>query len=153
MLVKLNAADRETAKEIIKVQIPAYKVEAEIIGFYGIPQLSDTLETIVNCQENFIGYFLHKELAGFISFTETVDELDICRLVVHPDHFRKGIARHLVNHVVTEVSKGRNIVVSTGAANTPAKNLYKSFNFIEVREAEVGPGIFITLLEKKQLEH
>ncbi|RFU64476.1 GNAT family N-acetyltransferase [Peribacillus saganii] len=151
MLVKLNNANRETAIEILRIQIPAYKAEAAIIGFDGIPQLTDTVETIMDCPETFIGYNLKEELAGCISFTETEQEIDICRLVVHPDHYRKGIARQLVNYIVTELSKDRSIIVSTGALNTPAKNLYKNFGFIEVRDAEVGPGIFITLLEKKQI--
>ena len=74
--------------------------------------------------------------------------MEICRLVVHPNHFRKGIARSLVGYVIENVAKGKKTTVSTGAKNIPAKKLYSMFGFIAVQDIEVAPNVFITLLEK-----
>lgn len=149
VLIKvLNHISKETALDILRIQIPSYSVEAELIGFFGIPQLQDTENTIRNCNETFLGYMFDSVLAGFISFTNTDTELGICRLVVHPDFFRKGIASHLVNHVLNEQTCNKKVTVSTGSANIPAKNLYTSFGFREVKEVEVVPGVCITVLER-----
>jgi ribosomal protein S18 acetylase RimI-like enzyme len=147
MITKLNITNKKTAKNILHVQIPAYKVEAEIMSFYGIPQLKDTVETIMNCRETFLGYYAEGELAACLSYTETQNDIHICRLVVHPDHFRKGIAKKLVQHII-DLANNKKIFLSTGSKNVPAKNLYKLFGFVEIKDVEVAPTIFITLFEK-----
>ncbi|WP_019635889.1 GNAT family N-acetyltransferase [Paenibacillus fonticola] len=148
MLIKLDVTDNDTAKKMIAVQIPAYRVEAELIGYDGIPQLLDTVESIMECREQFVGHYIDEELAAFISYEETEQEVEICRLVVHPDHFRKKIATVLVKHVVEKIAGGRKIRVSTGALNFPAKGLYQAFGFRQVRDVEVAPGVFITELQR-----
>ncbi|RFU62005.1 GNAT family N-acetyltransferase [Peribacillus glennii] len=148
MIVKLNPDDQEEAEKILKVQIPAYEVEAELINFHGIPQLKDTVQTIKNSKETFLGYILQGELAGFIAYTLDCAEIDICRLVVHPSHFRKGIARKLAGHVISQAANNhQKLLVSTGSKNLPAKSLYHSLGFMEVKELEVSPGIYISLME------
>ncbi|MBD1381033.1 GNAT family N-acetyltransferase [Metabacillus arenae] len=148
MIKSLNVNNAEMAEKILNVQIPAYKVEAEMINFHGIPQLKDTPGTIMNSKEKFLGFMLEDELAGFISYTENHIAIEICRLVVHPSHFRKGIARKLVAFVMMNMVKDKKAVVSTGAKNLPAKKLYKSFGFKEVKDIEVAQAVYITLLEK-----
>ncbi|MNJ43283.1 Acetyltransferase (GNAT) family protein [compost metagenome] len=148
MLIKLDVTNYDTARRMIEVQIPAYKVEAELIGYDGIPQLMDTVELMMQCQEKCIGYDVDGELAAFVSYEETEQEVEICRLVVHPDHFRKGIATMLVEHVVERIAQGRTIQVSTGALNFPAKGLYQAFGFRQVKDVEVAPGVFITQLQR-----
>ncbi|GIP59958.1 GNAT family N-acetyltransferase [Paenibacillus woosongensis] len=148
MLIKLDVANYDTAKKMIDIQIPAYKVEAELIGYDGIPQLQDTVETMMQCREKFVGYLLGGELVAFISYEETEQEVEICRLVVHPYHFRKKIATILVEHIVETISQGRSIRVNTGALNFPAKGLYQMFGFRQVKDIEVAPGVFITELRR-----
>ncbi|MFD3260320.1 GNAT family N-acetyltransferase [Paenibacillus lentus] len=146
--MKLDVANYDIAKRMIDIQIPAYKVEAELIGFEGIPQLQDTAEKMMECREQFVGYMLDGELVAFISYEETDQEVEICRLVVHPYHFRKKIATILVEHIVETISQGRPIRVNTGALNFPAKGLYQMFGFRQVRDIEVAPGVFITELRR-----
>ncbi|MNJ37928.1 Acetyltransferase (GNAT) family protein [compost metagenome] len=148
MLIKLDVTNYDTARKMIDIQIPAYKVEAELIGYDGIPQLLDTVETMMECREKFVGYFLDGELAAFVSYEETEQEVEICRLVVHPYHFRKKIATILVEHIVETIAHGRPIRVNTGALNFSAKGLYQMFGFRQVRDVEVAPGVFITELRR-----
>lgn len=148
MLRKLNVKNYDTAVQMMKVQIPAYQVEAELIGYEGIPQLRDTVETMMENDETCVGYYLEDQLAAFVSYEETADEVNICRLVVHPDHFRKKIATVLIEYVVEEVAGDRTIRVSTASLNFPAKGLYQAFGFRQVRDYEIAPGIFITELER-----
>lgn len=136
------------ANLILNVQLPAYKVEAKLINFEGIPQLKDNVESIRDSKEIFIGYVIENELKGFLAYTEDDNEFQICRLVVHPSSFKRGIARKLVNYFLNEISNKKKVIVSTGSDNLPAINLYKTSGFKFHKKIEVAPNFFISLFEK-----
>ena len=109
-------------------------MEAELIGFYDIPPLKDTIDTIIQCDEVFYGYYAD-------------DVLDIYRVAVHPEYFRKGIARQLIQFI-EDMNKGiERIIVSTGLKNQPAVSLYLKLGFRKVREAEVAEGVYVVCFE------
>lgn len=147
MIAELNHKDWATAQLILDVQLPSYRVEAEIIGFDDIPPLRDTVETIQTCEESFVGYILSQELAGFISYELTDDGVDICRMVVHPNFFRRGIAKQLLSFLLDGVAAHKKVTVSTGDKNEPAKSLYRGFGFSEVDQIEVAPGVQLACFE------
>lgn len=142
MIEELNIKDRDIVKQILTIQIPAYQVEANLIGFNGIPQLRDTIESIQQSGETFYGLFESSSLIGFVAVEDQDDTLDICRLVVAPAHFRKGVATKLLTFTLSKAKKP--VTVSTGSKNSPAINLYKKHNFRIRSEIEVAPGVFIT---------
>ncbi|OIK08468.1 GNAT family N-acetyltransferase [Bacillus sp. MUM 13] len=147
MIIELDNKSSVMAEKILHVQLPAYQIEANMIGFDGIPQLKDTILDITECRETFVGYTSGDELLGFISYTIDEGVVDICRLVVDPSHFRKGIARELLEHVL-EIAGNNKFIVSTGKKNIPALILYQRFGFEKVKDIEVAPGVFIRILEK-----
>lgn len=147
MLRKLDHQNVSTAKEIQKIQRPAYQVEAELMGFNGIPQLKETILEIQNSGEIFIGCFVKDRLVGFISYKKEGNMIDIHRLVVDPEHFRTGIGRELLTFLLTEFQE-IDFIVNTGKSNAPAKNLYASVGFIEIEDFEVAQGIFCTTFKK-----
>ncbi|REK71156.1 GNAT family N-acetyltransferase [Paenibacillus paeoniae] len=147
MIEKLNHREPITAKAMLAVQLPAYRIEADIIGFDDIPPLRDTAETIMASEETFVGYWLEEELAGFISYELDEHQLGICRMVVHPQYFRRGIAKGLLSYVLTGAGEQKRITVSTGAKNEPAKALYRSFRFTDAGEIEVAPEVSLALFE------
>ncbi|MGC4377250.1 GNAT family N-acetyltransferase [Fictibacillus sp. Mic-4] len=148
MIQPIDIKDPAIAQQVLEVQIPSYQVEAELIGFFGIPQLRDTTRSLMNCPEDFYGYFMDGNLAGAISFVKKDGVVDIHRLIVHPDYFRRGIGRSLVQYVLDFDKNIKKYIVSTGAKNIPAKNLYKKLGFVEIGEQEVAPGVLITQFEK-----
>ncbi|MEH6945117.1 GNAT family N-acetyltransferase [Bacillus sp. JJ722] len=123
-------------------------VEAELIGFFDLPPLKESFEEFQQCGETFLGYFEEDELAGALSFTIEGEELTICRMVVHPNHFRKGIAQMLLDNLEEINQKCTIIKVSTGKDNVPAKNLYLKNGFQFVRDLMVAPGVYISKFEK-----
>ncbi|AXI07901.1 GNAT family N-acetyltransferase [Oceanobacillus sp. 143] len=143
MIKTLNNKDQQIAEEILAIQVPAYEIEADLIGFHGIPQLKDTVETVMASKENFKGFFLEHQLVGFISYEETKSEVDICRLVVDPEYFRQGIARSLLLELIQRAT-GRKILVSTGSKNVPAITLYEEFGFARYHEVEIARGIYLS---------
>lgn len=148
MILELDHRNEAAAKAILKIQRPAYLVEAEMMGFRGIPQLNESILEIRNSGETFFGYGPEGELVGFISFKNVNNTIDIHRLVVDPDHFRKGIGRKLLEFLLDKY-EGMDFNVSTGKGNYPAKKLYESCGFMEAEDFEVAPGIFCTAFEKR----
>jgi ribosomal protein S18 acetylase RimI-like enzyme len=151
MIQYLDITQRSVAKKVLDVQIPSYQVEAEIIGFNGIPQLNDSVESLMTSSEIFYGYFVDTSLAGAIAFVLEDNVLDIHRLIVHPNYFRKGIGESLVQYILNLDTAVKKYIVRTGSKNIPAKNLYKKFGFIEKEDEEVAPNVFLTIFESDRL--
>ncbi|WP_055668697.1 GNAT family N-acetyltransferase [Desnuesiella massiliensis] len=148
MIRKLNLKDIETVKRVLEVQIASYKIEAQIINFYEIPPLKDTIDTLKNCDETFYGYYINDTLAGIISFKIIENTLDIHRVAVHPQFFRMGIAGKLFNYVENIQNNINKVVVRTGRDNLPAVNLYLKNGFQKIKDIEISKDIYLTQLEK-----
>ncbi|SFL57872.1 Acetyltransferase (GNAT) family protein [Gracilibacillus orientalis] len=147
MIDKIDILNRKNAENILNIQILSYKVEAEIIGSYEIPPLKDTVDTLQQCRETFFGYYLDEELCGAISIKIENDEIDIHRLIVHPNHFRKGIAQRLLTFLETNFEV-RAIKVATGSKNTPAISFYKKNGFENSKEVTVNRQLSLIYFEK-----
>ena len=147
MLKQLNTKDKTTAQTILTIQHLAYRIEADLIGFNGIPPLHETIDDILNSEETFIGYYVEDVLAGALSYSVDDAILDIGRLIVHPDYFRRGIAKKLVQSVDT-VEGIQKIIVSTGALNHPARRLYEKLGYKLVEEIMLPEGVEIACYEK-----
>lgn len=148
MIKQLNIRDDKTAGQIVDLQKKAYVMEAELIGFYDIPPLKDMVDDIKNCDEIFYGYYEEDVLAGLISYKLEEDILDIYRVAVRPEYFRRGIARQLIEFIQTNNKGIRKTIVSTGLKNQPAVSLYLKLGFEKIREVEVAPGVYIVCFEK-----
>ena len=148
MIRKLSPSSIEEAAEILEVQIPAYKIEAQYLENNSIPRLYDTVFDIQNCNEIFYGYFIDDTLAGFISFQYVDAVVDIHRLVVSPTYFHRGIATALLEHLFQLHEETINYIVQTGKKNIPALSLYKKHNFIETKEITLPDGLVLVQLTK-----
>jgi ribosomal protein S18 acetylase RimI-like enzyme len=144
----LDNKNSVAAEQIVKLQKASYKVEAELIGFMQIPPLLELPEDILNSEETYYGYFVEGNLGGIISYTIDKGVLDICKVAVHPDFFKRGIATKLIK-LVEQVDGIKSIIVSTGLKNEPAVKLYTSLGFVETHVCEVAQGVHIIHFEKK----
>jgi ribosomal protein S18 acetylase RimI-like enzyme len=152
MIKELDLNQPEILADVFRLQRASYIIEAQLIHFDDIPPLIETKEELKDCGETFLGYFEGEALVGAISYTISDDELTICRMVVHPSHFRKGIAQQLLTKVEEQNQDISVLSVSTGKENPPAKNLYLKNGFKFVSDIEVIPGLFISHF-KKQKHH
>lgn len=143
---EINLSDSTSAAEVHDLQRKAYRIEAELIGTEEIPPLKETLEQLQNSGETFIGCYIGDRLAVAVSFKKEGEVLDIHRVMVHPDFFRRGIAGRLMDHL--EQRKYTGIIVSTGAANTPAVKLYEKLGFERQTDTVVGDGLVIANFKK-----
>ncbi|WP_079527342.1 GNAT family N-acetyltransferase [Solibacillus isronensis] len=150
MIKQFDIRLSKNAEKLLEIQMPSYKVEAEIIGYDDIPPLKDTVNTLKQCGETFFGYYINEELCAAISVKVIDNEVDIHRLIVHPDHFRKGIAQKLLTFIERQFDK-RIIIVATGSKNKPAITLYKKNGFRITKEVQVNEHLSLTYFEKKLL--
>ncbi|SCG84373.1 UPF0157 protein [Proteiniborus sp. DW1] len=148
MIRRLDLNDIVTAEAVLDLQKASYKVEAEILNFYEIPPLKDTIKSLQECDEIFYGYYINDVLAGIISYKVIEDILDIHRVAVHPRFFRMGIAGRLISFVEKIHRNINKLVVCTGAKNLPAVNLYLKNGYKKVKDIEISEGIYISEFEK-----
>jgi ribosomal protein S18 acetylase RimI-like enzyme len=148
---ELDVRDRRQAADMLACQRAGYAVEAELIGFDGIPPLRETLDELMHCGERFLGSYDPEGLAGIVSWEKLADgTVDICRLVVAPRAFRRGHATALLDGL-DRAEPARRLTVSTGTRNLPALTLYQSRGFVPVGIRQVAQGITVTMLERRLL--
>ncbi|HEX5596854.1 MAG TPA: GNAT family N-acetyltransferase [Micromonosporaceae bacterium] len=140
--------DADTAAAVLRLQQAAYTVEAELIGSDGIPALHETLAELRAAPQRWLGAWDAAGLVGAVAYERLEDgTLDICKLVVAPRAFRRGVGTALLE-ALDAAEPAEHAVVWTGTANTPARRLYERRGFAPVRDVEVAPGLWITRFER-----
>jgi ribosomal protein S18 acetylase RimI-like enzyme len=149
MIVMLKHNDPMIAARINQLQQESYAVEAKLIGYDGIPYLLQGVEEIISSRETFIGYQIADELAGVTSYEkEDPESITICRMIISPAFFRRGIAKKLLNVLWHQEPGVRCIYVQTAAKNIPAINLYTKSGFHLIREFSVPDGLKLVRFRK-----
>lgn len=133
----IDLQDSGELLQLLALQMAAYVKEAEMIGLTDIPPLLESPETLRRSGETFYGCYPDAdggELAGAVSVRREADEADglrICRLMVRPERFRRGIAALLLRFILEEASGGTGTVnVRTFTTNTAAMALYSRYGFL-----------------------
>ncbi|MFJ9934761.1 GNAT family N-acetyltransferase [Streptomyces virginiae] len=139
----LDLSDDATADAVHRIGRAAYSVEAEIIGFDGIPALRESLPEMRAQALRWVGAVSEGgELAGFLAWEEEPNgDIGIDRLCVDPAFFRRGVASLLLRHALAELFPGRPVRVTTGAANAPAVRLYEALGFTRGADFSPAPGL------------
>lgn len=146
----IDIQDHAQSLRVLDLQMKAYLLEAEIIGFKDIPPLADSIAALKSCGETFVGFYDEADrLAGAIAYDVQDGTLTVCRMMVHPEHHRKGIASALLAYVLDAHRDMRRFVVATGTANVPAVRLYEKFGFVPCGERLIAPGITLTEMIKE----
>lgn len=145
---RLDLSHEETVRQIWELQRVAYAVEAELIGYNGIPPLHESLSELRACGESFLGMDGEADLVGAVSWIRPDNgTLEICRLVVHPRAHRTGIASSLLN-ALDALEPAERTVVSTGTTNIPALALYRNRGFVATGKQQIAPGTTVTRLAR-----
>ncbi|AOZ93503.1 GNAT family N-acetyltransferase [Paenibacillus crassostreae] len=150
MIMRLSLSEEDIVHQIWRLQQVAYRLEAEKIGFKDIPPLLDTIDTLSQCGETFFGEVNEDGVlqAAIAINNETIGTMTITRMMVHPEHFRKGIAGRMIQYIFEQYSDIPLFIVSTGTRNIPAYTLYLKYGFIPFDTYEVAPDIELTTFHR-----
>jgi ribosomal protein S18 acetylase RimI-like enzyme len=148
-VVHLDHRDQAVAEAIVGIQRAAYAVEAETLGFDGIPPLFEFAEHVRRLDLTILGLQVGTDVVAVLGFRPVGYGVDIDRLAVDPAHFRHGHARCLLTHLHERVApNAARFTASTGAANVPAVNLYRSLGYRVVQEVVLPEGLPVVRLER-----
>lgn len=125
---EVNARDCEIATQIHGVLLAAYQVEAEVIGAADFPPLKRTVEDIATSSTRFVGRIVSDELVAIAEVDLQRDPAWLDSVAVHPDHFRRGHGRELIEWI-WRMWPDRDWGVQTSVFNAPAIQLYLSLGF------------------------
>ena len=140
------ATDPYFAVTLLRLQKTSYALEAELVGDDRIPPLQEDEIGLTAWRGRWLTAWDGVDLVGAIAWWED-ERIEIEKVMVSPSAMRRGIASALLGQVL-ERSVGREIVVATGRANTPAVSLYAKHGFRVEGDEEVPPGIWITRLRR-----
>jgi GNAT superfamily N-acetyltransferase len=144
----IDVRDPEVAQRVWQLQRAAYRVEADLIGFDGIPPLHETVDDIVAARLTWLGiHDDHGRLIAALAYCLDGETCDIDRLFVDPALTRQGYGRRLVEAVLDHPR----VIVSTGTANAPARRLYHSLGFADIGTREIAPGVTVTSSERAEV--
>lgn len=146
MVVPVDHRDPAVAARLLALQRAAYAVEAELIGFDGIPPLHEPLAALMATELVWLGAVEGDELVGAVAYQRAGGTVDLDRLVIAPRAFRRGHGRALVEAVLAREPAAERFTVSTGSRNLPARRLYQALGFRVVRHRPVAPGVLVVEL-------
>lgn len=121
--------------ELLTLCLLSYQFEARLLQCENFPPLRETVEDLDGClNEVRAGIREQGQLIAAIGMEPEVVPVLISRLVIHPDWFRRGLGRKLVQWLQEQYPALR---VVTGLRNEPAIRLYQSCGFKPDREFEL----------------
>ena len=140
MIKKLQHTNLEIAREMRAIFQVSYAVEAQLLNAVNFPPLQRPLKNYVESNTTFFGFHIEGEIVGVIEVSTKEKTTHINSLVVSPKFFRQGVAKQLMEFVLTNFDSGI-FTVETGLQNKPASKLYQKFNFKEVRQWDTDHGV------------
>src|SRR5689334_18120960 len=125
MIRLANIRESAVAAQIHALQQAAYLVEAERIGCANFPPLRETPEVLQRSTDCFLVFIEHDNIIGCLSYESVRTSATITRLVVSPQHFRRGIATALLRALDGRLPVGSAAYASTADSNEPAIRAYE----------------------------
>jgi len=125
MIGKIDLQDGAVTQQIYELQQASYLVESQLIDYPNLPPLLETVEALQHTDEQFLIFKEDERILGALSYVRAGDILEICRLIVSPNHFRRGIAGKLLRAAEEVEVDIKRIIVSTAENNLPAVTLYQ----------------------------
>lgn len=147
---KITKASEEDLQEILELQHLAYQSEAALFGRQDIQPLTETLDELA--EEYKAGTVLkmtdeNGKIIGSVRGKEADGTLYIGKLMVHPDHQRKGYGRRLVT-AIEECCPGRRYELFTSTRSVNNIRLYESLGYKKFDERDEDGEIRFVYLEK-----
>lgn len=146
----ITQAERSNLEEILQLQYLAYQSEAALFGNKDIPPLKETIEEVREEYDRGIVLKMVDEenrIIGSVRAYEKDGTAYIGKLMVHPDHRRKGFGRSLL----TEIEKyfpGKRYELFTSTRSQDNIRLYQSIGYRTFDQKAVDEELVFVYMEK-----
>ena len=149
----IQKAEYGDLREILALQYLAYQSEAELFGSRDIPPLKQTLEEVAAEYES--GVILKMTEGGKIIGSVRAHEKDgtvyIGKLMVHPEHRRKGYGSMLLSEI-EGCFPGRRYELFTSTRSTDNIRLYQKKGYAEFARKTITDELQFVYMEKCRTE-
>ncbi|MBC8079620.1 MAG: GNAT family N-acetyltransferase [Gorillibacterium sp.] len=143
LIREIDVMDNNEALQVLSLQLASYRIEADVIGFNDLPPLKDTFSSLRKSGQTFCGFFVEGVLAGCSAYSRENNIVHVCRMMVHPDFFRQGIADSLLTYIEEQESDGHQFMVTAVINNLPAVRLYEKHGYKQGDKWEIIPGMIM----------
>ena len=143
-------AEKEDLPEILELQYLAYQSEAALFGNKDIPPLKETLSELEHEFENGVVLKMIDENGRIIgSVRSTSDETTVYvgKLMVHPDHQKKGYGKKLLREIERYYLNKR-FELFTSTRSKENIMLYEKMGYKKFKEEKVTDELVFVYLEK-----
>ncbi len=149
--MKIMKAQYDDLQSILELQFLAYQSEAELLNNYEIPPLKQTLSEIRN--EYAKGVILKAvdssgRIIGSVRAYQDCDTVHIGKLIVHPEHQKKGIGTALLHEIETVCPSARYELFTSDKSQNNLR-LYEKSGYERFKEQEMTPTLRFIFLHKK----
>ena len=146
----ITKAGREDLEEILKLQYLAYQSEAALFGNKDIPPLKQTLEEVISEYETGIVLKMTGDdgrIIGSVRAHEKDGTVYIGKLMVDPDHQRKGYGRRLLLEV-EKYFPDKRYELFTSTRSKSNIRLYEACGYKQFDQKAVDEELVFVYMEK-----
>ena len=146
----ITKAQKEDLKEILELQYLAYQSEAALFGNKDIPPLKQTLEEVIDEYNEGLVLKMTDEngvIIGSVRAKEKDGTVYIGKLMVRPDHQKKGYGRRLLLEA-EKYFPGKRYELFTSTRSQDNIRLYKSVGYREFDRKAVDDDLVFVYMEK-----
>lgn len=147
---RIEQATKEDLPRIIELQRMAFKEEADIVGDPNIPPMTQTVDelgleldkvVILKCVENDV-------ILGSVRAFADGGTCHINRLIVHPEHWNRGIGTNLMKDIEDRFRSVERYELWTRIDNHRTRPFYERLGYRPFRTELVKPPLTFVYLEK-----
>jgi len=149
--MEIEKATFEDLPKILDLQKLAYMSEANLLNYYTIQPLTQTLEELENeFNKHTILKLVDKEknaIIGSVRAREENGRVYVGRLFVHPRHQKKGFGTNLLK-AIEELYQGKTFELFTSGKSEKNLKLYVKNGYKEFKRQKVSGGLEFVFMEK-----
>jgi ribosomal protein S18 acetylase RimI-like enzyme len=150
MDIEILLADITDADDILALQKLAYQSEAELYQDWSIPPLTQSIEEIKTefSTKTFLKACLDGKLVGSVRVSFNRGTGFVGRLIVHPEHQKKGIGTKLIETIEKRFPSTERFELFTGSRSEDNIRLYEKLGYRIFREERLSAKVILVYMEK-----